>query len=158
MPTTASGARYVTTRQPTVEHEKIDSLNYSSKNAHKQRPPRSHAGVVPPNRPQTKQKCGRCGKSPKHNKQQCPAKDSTCKKCHKRGHFTSCCFSKDVSLLREDDNPKSEEDAFLGCLESQGETQWHAIVNLSQKDIKFKLGTGAEVRNSYFRGNLFILT
>ena len=39
---------------PTVEHEKIDSLNNSSKNAHKQRPPRSHAGVKPPNRPQTK--------------------------------------------------------------------------------------------------------
>ena len=48
---------------PTVEHEKIDALNYNSKNAHKQRPPRNHTGVGPPNRQQTKQKCGRCGKS-----------------------------------------------------------------------------------------------
>ena len=28
--------------------------------------------------------CTRCGKSPAHSKAQCPAKESTCKKCHKR--------------------------------------------------------------------------
>ena len=116
-----------------------DDLNYNSKNAHKQRPPRNHTGVGPPNRQRTKQKCGRHGKSQKHNKQQCPAINSTCRKYHKRDHFSSCCFSKDVSFLREDENLESEEDAFLGCPESLGGTQWHATVNLNQKDMMFKI-------------------
>ena len=131
---------------PTIEQEKIDTLSYRNpKNASryrcadKQRLPRNNPGGAPQN------KCSRCGKSPKHSKQQCPARDSICKKCGKKGHYTSCCFSKDVSVLREDDNPESEEDAFLGSLESQGETQWHTTVTLNQTHVKFKLDTGAEV-------------
>ena len=135
---------------PSVEHEKIETLRYNPKNANRprwgdrQRPPKSNGGGGPLNREQIKQKCGRCGKSPKHNKQQCPAKDSTYKKCYKKGHYASCCFSKEVSLLREDDNLKSEE-VFLGSLESQGETQWHTTVSLNEKNVKFKLDTGAKV-------------
>ena len=122
LPTTASHRVYTMLQQdcPIAEHEKTDSQNYSSKNAHKQRPPRNHAGVGPPNRPQINQI--------RSNKV--------------KGHFTSCCFSKNVSFLREDDNPEPEKDSSLGCLESQGETQWHATVNLNQK---FKLDTGTEV-------------
>ena len=121
-------------------------MNYNSKKAHKQRPPRNHTGVGPPNRLRRKQKCGRCGKSQKHKKQQCPAIDSIHLQeiSQKRGHFSSCCFSKDVSLLREDDNLELEEDAFLGCQESLEETQCHATVNLNQKDVKFKLDTGVK--------------
>ena len=39
------GKRILQQDCPTVEHEKIDVQNYNSKNAHKQRPPRNHAGV-----------------------------------------------------------------------------------------------------------------
>ena len=94
---------------PTIEQEKIDALSYSNpKNANKfrcadkQRPPRNNAGGGPQNKKQTKQKCSRCGKSPNHSIQQCPAKDSTCMKRYKKGYYTSYCFSKDVSLLSED--------------------------------------------------------
>ena len=131
---------------PTMEQEKVDALSYRNpknagryRRADKQRLPRNNPGGAPQN------KCSRCGKSPKHSKQQCPARDSTCKKCGKKGHYTSCCFSKDVSLIREDSNPESEEDVFLGSLESQGETQWHTTVTLNQTHVKFKLDTGAEV-------------
>ena len=58
---------------------------------------------------------------------------------------TLYCFSKDVSLLSEDNNLEFEEDAFLGSLESHDDTQWHATVGLNQKNVKFKLDTGAEV-------------
>ena len=74
-----------------------------------------------------------------------PSKDSTCKKCYKKGHYTSYCFSKDVSLLSEDNNTESKKDAFLGSLESHGDTQWHATVSLNQKNVKFKLDTDAEI-------------
>ena len=85
---------------PSSEHEKIDALSYSNfKNAilPRQRPPNNAGGG-----PQHKdQKCSRCGRSPKHSKQQCPARDSVCKKCYKKGHYATCCFSKDVSFLKK---------------------------------------------------------
>ena len=31
--------------------------------------------------------CYRCGRSPPHAKQQCPAREATCNKCHKKGHY-----------------------------------------------------------------------
>ena len=37
--------------------------------------------------------CGRCGKG-HHGKDKCPAKEATCFKCQKKGHFSSQCFSK----------------------------------------------------------------
>ena len=40
------------------------------------------------------QVCGRCGKSGHVGKQQCPAKEATCQKCHKRGHFRNVCRTK----------------------------------------------------------------
>ena len=37
--------------------------------------------------------CERYGKG-YHDQDKCPAKDVTCHKCQKRGHFSSQCFSK----------------------------------------------------------------
>ena len=39
------------------------------------------------------QKCYFCGQS-RHPKSACPARDATCKKCHKKGHFAKVCLSK----------------------------------------------------------------
>ena len=39
------------------------------------------------------QKCYFCGQS-RHPKSVCPARDATCKKCHKKGHFAKVCLSK----------------------------------------------------------------
>ena len=74
-----------------------------------------------------------------------PRKRQHLQEMSQRGHFSLCCFSKDISLVREDDNPESEEDAFLGRLETQVETQWHIADNLNQEDVKFKLGTGKKI-------------
>lgn len=63
---------------------------------------------------QSAQKCTRCGKSPRHGKQQCPARASICKKCNKTGHYTSCCFTRGVShvtVTNEQDD--SDEDTFF---------------------------------------------
>ena len=60
---------------PTVEQEKIDALSYNNpknvnkfRRADRQRLPRNNAGGGPLHKEQTKQKCSRCGKSPKHSK------------------------------------------------------------------------------------------
>ena len=36
-------------------------------------------------------KCSRCGRSP-HSCDVCPAKDATCQKCKKTGHFSAMCY------------------------------------------------------------------
>ena len=46
----------------------------------------------------TQNKCPRCGKTPWHNRQQCPAKDAQCHKCQKTGHYCACCCSRQTHL------------------------------------------------------------
>jgi len=44
------------------------------------------------------------------------------------------------------DDSASEEDVFLGSLESPDrQTQWLATISLNKKSVKFKLDTGAKV-------------
>ena len=38
--------------------------------------------------------CQRCGKSPSHARNSCPAKDAVCRKCTKKGHFAKVCKSR----------------------------------------------------------------
>ena len=38
-------------------------------------------------------KCGNCGRSPQHDRAHCPAKNATCNKCGKFGHFQVVCRS-----------------------------------------------------------------
>ena len=41
-----------------------------------------------------KKKCMRCGStSENHSRQKCPARDATCVRCNKRGHFAKVCLS-----------------------------------------------------------------
>ena len=35
----------------------------------------------------SRDQCSRCGRYPAHERAQCPARDQTCRKCNKRGHF-----------------------------------------------------------------------
>ena len=60
--------------------------------------------------------CSRCGRSPPHGRQQCPANQATCHRCHKKGHFKHCCKTKvGVKEVKQDcDTSDSEE--FLGTV------------------------------------------
>ena len=55
--------------------------------------PRQKGGVTAHKHPPTGTVCSRCGKSPAHNCQRCPARDTTCHKCGKQGHITRWCVS-----------------------------------------------------------------
>ena len=57
-------------------------------------------------------KYSRCGKTPWHNRQQCPAKDAQCHKCQKIGHYSAYCYVRQISAVTGD-----TENTFLGLWE-----------------------------------------
>lgn len=73
------------TEAPTGIPDKLDSVKTKAKS-------RQLYKKTTASKPDSKP-CGRCGKS-YHNRDKCPAKDATCYKCQKKGHFSSQCFSK----------------------------------------------------------------
>ena len=85
-------------------------------------------------------KCSRCGKTPWHHRQQCPAKDAQCHKCQRSGHYSACCYSRQISSVTE-----NTENTFLGAIESgSSEKQWLTTIMLNKTKVTFKLDTGAE--------------
>ena len=88
-----------------------------------------------------KLQCKRCGRE-RHPAEKCPAKNATCYKCNRIGHFSSQCFSKTAPACMHE---VSLDSAFLGAVTSQREPAWTATVLLGKTEVVFKLDTGAEV-------------
>ena len=86
------------------------------------KPPRSFSSRPPQQRRQ--HVCTQCGRGT-HSLQVCPAKEATCHKCNKKGHYSSMCHTKSVSNISEESDPKSDaiETAYLDTLEGQKSTQ-----------------------------------
>ena len=93
--------------------------------------------------------CTRCGQLPKHNKRNCPAKDSICHKCHKKGHFKAVCRS--TRQVREVLVNEDNQEEFLGVIHSETdslsstEAPWTTTLELNGRNIDFKIDTGADV-------------
>ena len=68
----------------------VNSIDFRKKGKKVQNRHLSQA-QTPPTRPPQKQTCTRCGKSPEHSRQKCPAINETCHKCNKKGHYQSMC-------------------------------------------------------------------
>ena len=101
---------------------------------------------TPPRHPQ-KQVCTRCGRTPFHVKQLCPAIKAECKKCGKRGHYQSMCKTvQTVSELKMEYNSTSD-DSFLLTIDNTSTSSDAWTVNLTVNDIpiNFKIDTGADV-------------
>ncbi len=92
--------------------------------------------------PKQSQACMRCGKPYHSAPNKCPALSSTCFKCHRKGHYGSQCKSK---TMAEVEVSTDEEEIFLGAVTSKKDNTWTVTVQLQQKDIQFKMDTGAEV-------------
>ena len=85
--------------------------------------------------------CISCGKEP-HPRDKCPARDATCNRCNKKGHYAAHCLTKQKQAAAIE----SEIDAvFLGQVESQQKPLWLATLNLNGHSLQFKLDTSAEV-------------
>ena len=82
-------------------NETLETINARSKAKS-----RTQRRLVPLNQPVTRQPvqkaklCRRCGKS-SHPRQSCPAKDATCFRCNRKGHYGSQCLSKTVAEIAD---------------------------------------------------------
>ena len=92
--------------------------------------------------------CTRCGKCLHFGQQQCPARDATCRKCHRRGHFQVMCRTKSVRTLFTED---LRDDAFVGIepltipMVSTGTKPWTVHILLNKYPVEFQIDTGAYV-------------
>ena len=89
----------------------------------------------------------RCGKV-RHSKQNCPAEDSICYKCGKRGHFGTVCLSKTVapvSKIPPEVDPI--ETSYLSAITDNNKPtkSWSVRVIVNGKVVPFVIDTGAEV-------------
>ena len=89
-------------------------------------------------------KCFRCNGSV-HNKSECPARDSFCHACQKKGHWKRAC--KSPSKVDEVSSELDNE-TFLGeVIDAVNSFQqpWQAEVFVNNSPVKFKIDTGADV-------------
>ena len=94
--------------------------------------------------------CTRCGKTPPHNRYECPARDATCYQCTKKGHFSTVCRSTgSVHAVQYSDNTQDNTDNFLGAVESKHPPMrvnpWTVPLTVNGTVITFKIDTGADV-------------
>ena len=102
--------------------------------------------------PLSSQHCGRCGKAPPHHRDKCPAKDVICHKCNLKGHYARYCKIKrkidEITLESGEttDTTSTETVEFLDSVDAvASDTPWLINVQLNNRDLEFKVDTGADV-------------
>ena len=87
-------AEAVKSQQPLLRSDQKDAKSETTatvSTVHKREP--GNKRETNHKQPNTRPVCFRCGRSPPHDRQHCPAKDVVCHKCSKRGHFKAMCKS-----------------------------------------------------------------
>ena len=80
--------------------------------------------------------CGRCGKTPSHTRQQCPARDVKCNSCGKIGHYARLC--------RGSDSVKGVNSQFMGAISSGTKNTRPLGVRPSRNQIAFFVAQATE--------------
>ena len=91
--------------------------------------------------PQGGKKCQWCGREA-HERSKCPARNSVCHNCKKKGHFKDSCLKKSSNKQNVDE--LDIDIPFLGEIGSNAE-YWKANVSVNDNSTSFKLDTGASV-------------
>ena len=105
-------------------------------------PPRKP--FVPHKQSSHKKECHRCGESPPHKREVCPARDADCHKCGKKGHYGKKCNTMNLKAVEVEEQPY----AFLGAVSSgqeRSEEDFHREVLVNGHSLEFKVDTGADV-------------
>ena len=88
---------------------------------------------------QSSSQCYKCGGAP-HPRLECPANDVKCRSCGKMGHYQRVCLAgKAVHGIEEE-----EDGWFLGSV-TPGADPWTVQIKVMDKQVTFKLDTGADV-------------
>lgn len=66
--------------------------------------------------PTSEPACSKCGRTPQHRFADCPAKQSDCKKCNKKGHWAAMCPLEVKALNQEATGGNSDDDLFVGSI------------------------------------------
>jgi transposase InsO family protein len=93
-------------------------------------------------------KCHWCGSTKRHDKSECPAKNSECHNCKKTGHYAKVCKSKFGKSVNEVIADGGVSPGFLGSVSQNSparQKRWTADVQVDNKIIHFKLDSGADV-------------
>ena len=93
-----------------------------------------------------KQSCTRCGISPSHSRQNCPAREAICRKCNGKGHYKRCCRTKRVRGIEERQSASDSETAeFMGSVTADAIESNHPCVSLclDGRELIFKIDTEA---------------
>ena len=149
--TLARQSECVKTQQPTVRGELFQesTIEVVRGTTRMQSKTQSRIPGTQTNPPSQRAKiCGRCGKPGPHSQLQCPARDSICHKCGKIGHFKSVCRS--IAAQSSIRTVETDDTDFLGTIHTSDVSvveanKWTKTLNLNQRDIVFKIDTGADV-------------
>jgi len=95
--------------------------------------------------------CFWCGKQ-RHSKEHCPAKNSICKYCKKKGHWEVVCRNKKRNVHEVETSPElnsvyCSDEQFLGMVQSTKDDadRWTINLHMNQHPVKCKIDTGADV-------------
>ena len=95
----------------------------------------------------TQSKCPNCGKGFPHDHRNCPARNATCNKCGKLGHFQAVCRSS-TRVEVFSDNSEVLEAVYIHDLANHRawrNDSWLVTLQLNGQPVTFKMDTGADV-------------
>lgn len=112
-------------------------------------PPKKRGGGVGARDKSNPSGCLRCGLSANHTRGNCPALNSVCHKCSKKGHYARVCMSQQVEEVVTEDQFSEDPDSsvFLGEIgvDSMHAHPWKADILVNGCPVSFKLDSGADV-------------
>ncbi|KAK7096429.1 hypothetical protein V1264_005727 [Littorina saxatilis] len=124
--------------------DRFTSSNKSgSRPTGKQRPHKSKSFQYTQNPTSPRQShCSRCGRTPPHNREACPAKNAKCHQCSKVGHYATVCRSSNIQTVEEEEGAEAYLGSVVGEVTSD---KWQITVKIEGADQVFKIDTGADV-------------
>ena len=155
--TAARQSEAVKKQQAVVRGAESQATNVDNIHIHQQQRKHRGEGAQQQRRPfpaQQRQKqvsaqktCSRCWKSPSHGCPQCPAREATCRKCGKKGHYQVVCQSaQSIRLIAAD-----KWEVFIASIDKQvptvdaGDKPWVVTISINGSPVKFKIDTSADV-------------
>uniref|UniRef100_A0A096LW99 CCHC-type domain-containing protein n=1 Tax=Poecilia formosa TaxID=48698 RepID=A0A096LW99_POEFO len=121
-----------------------------SGSARSRQPKAPHKHLVTKATQDKKAQCRRCGDTKGPSMQQCPARESACNYCGKKGHFARVCRNKKICEVNAGFATESTDTdidiAFLGSLSAEvKDNPWMTDILVDKHKTVFKIDTGADV-------------